>query len=283
MVGTILAAVSAIISAIGGIKQLSDSSKYASESDPGFAIPPEAYQALALTKLKASLREMPGMDILEGKIGNTVAETMKNLKEVIDNPSSALGALSGLESKKNDLLSNLNLMNKDWWEKNQGELVQQLGAMSAWQNQKSEWGRQKYLYSMQTASALQGAGEQNLLGAANNLAGYFNTKEYWDKMIAAENARNNNPAGATGNGTGLITPTFRKSIGDYGVYNKDFTIPDLTQPSQKGGLAYNLKNILGNPEISTNYGGTDSGGFGVPATDLMPSNNDYWWKQTNQW
>lgn len=83
-----------------------------------------------------------------------------------------LMAIGGLNKQANDATLGLDVADANMKRQNQQRLMQQNNTMGQWQNNVWDWNaRQKYLQTAASARALMGAGNQNLYGGLDRIAG----------------------------------------------------------------------------------------------------------------
>jgi hypothetical protein len=151
--------------------------------DPMMSVPAGALGAQNVAKNLAMQSMLPGQNLMEGRIDNSVSNTIGDAKKVSDNPNDALDAVfksygMGME-KKNDL----GIAEANFQANNQMNLQGQENVMAQWQDK--VWQNNEmnpFLRKAQTASALLGSGIQNISGGLNKAsdigANYFTGKYY---------------------------------------------------------------------------------------------------------
>ncbi len=167
-----------------GISQNAKANKIArTNKRPWMEIPSEVSQGLNNAKYVAAQTKLPGQDLIEQKIGSSFANYANALEKVSPSTGTTLNDLSmGYQNNLNKL-ADLGIAGAENWQQNQGVLRNELNNMADWQQKKFMYNfDEPYRIKAATASALKGAGMQNInagiTDAAGTVANYANMNNY---------------------------------------------------------------------------------------------------------
>ena len=167
-----LMAIPALAQAGLGIYQAISGAKQAKTPRPEYEIPGAATAALAEAKKLASQRQLPGQQLMEEQMAASTARTIGDIQEVAPSGAAALGAIGQTHQTEQQAQRDLALKGAQYQAANQAALRQQLGQYAGFQEKEFDINQmQPYLAAMATASAMKGAGMQNIYGGISSGAG----------------------------------------------------------------------------------------------------------------
>jgi len=256
MVG-IVALLPALISAIGGISQLSQSKKYSDSEKPDYKISAESQRRLANAERMAGERNLPGQSLIEDKIKEATAAGLFNLKQMGQSGGQIIEGLTRLIKGERDTMADVGIAAAENYNKNQSMLRNELGVMSA--EKEKEWQYDKYmpyLQSQQTARELESAGTQNIMSAVNVAASSYTQEKMWGdymKMLEGQNIQATPPTTPT-----TPPPVYKKTeppvMGLEGVKGwmpEVNPTPPLSEFTKSPGLS--LSSYMGNGNGYSDY------------------------------
>lgn len=161
--------------------------KLAKTPRPEFAIPQGVIDAVNNAKYVASMRELPGQNLMEGRIGQNLSRGIADLKNVASSPAELSTNIARMYSGSNNAINDIGLAAGQNWLNNQTGLRQALGQLG--QAQDKQWQINKfqpYQNNMAASAALREGSFRNLSAAGQNLAsgisGYANMQYQQDML-----------------------------------------------------------------------------------------------------
>ena len=159
---------------------------------PNYKIPEAVQQQLNQSRYLASMRELPGQNIMEGRIGENIGKGVSELKSVSANPADLASNVAKMYSSGNNSINDIGLQAGQQWLNNQSLLNQNLGAMGQYQDKQFDINEmQPYKNDMAASAALREGAFRNLSSAGQNIAsgvgGYANMmyqQDMLDKLMA---------------------------------------------------------------------------------------------------
>ncbi len=129
-----------------------------------YQIPESVEQALALAKLQASQRQLPGQNIMEQRIGENISSGIGNIQKMAPSSSAALGAIGGVYGKGMENFRDLDIEASRQIQENLFNLQRVYAARAPYEEK--EWKINKYDPYMQAASMsaqMKAAAGQNII------------------------------------------------------------------------------------------------------------------------
>lgn len=168
------AAAPSIIQGVSGFLQARRGRRLAKQNvRPMYQIPDEYKQNLAIAEDMA--RTGLGQQQYNQASQNITRNQTAGLRALSRSANPGAGIASLLRSS-NDATNNLNVQDANAQRQNQMFAIQQRGVLGQQKLAKQNWDRlQRYQEQAQAAAALQGAGQQNMFGALNNLSSLAQT------------------------------------------------------------------------------------------------------------
>lgn len=154
---------------------------------PTYEIPQGVLDAVNNAKYVASMRELPGQNLMENRIGQNVSRGIADLKDVSSNPSELASNVARMYLGSNNALNDIGIAAGRNWLGNQAALRDALGTLGEYQNRQWELNKyQPYANNMAASSALREGSFRNLSAAGQNIAsgisGYANMKFQQDML-----------------------------------------------------------------------------------------------------
>lgn len=161
--------------------------KLAKTDRPGYEIPEAVKQQVNQSRYLASMREMPGQNLMENRIGANIGKGVSELKNVSSNASDLASNVAKMYSSGNESINDIGIRAGQQWLNNQGLLNQNLGQLGQYQDQQFNINKmQPYQNNMAASSALREGAFRNLSAAGQNIAsgisGAANVKYQQDIM-----------------------------------------------------------------------------------------------------
>lgn len=143
---------------------------------PWMEIPEAATRGLENAKFVASQTQLPGHELIEQKIGSTFSNYANALEKAAPSTGTMLNDLNmGYQTNINQL-TDLGIAGAKNWQENQGVLRNELDNMANWEQKKFMYNfDEPYRNKAAAASALKGAGMQNINTALTDTAGMLAT------------------------------------------------------------------------------------------------------------
>lgn len=138
---------------------------------PNYEIPQALQEAVQQARYIAGMRELPGQNLMEQRLGKNLGTGVAELKNVSANPSDLASNIARLYSGQNDSINDLNMAAGQNWLNNQEGLREALSQLS--KQQAFQWDVNKfqpYQNAMAAASALKEGSFRNLSAAGQNMA-----------------------------------------------------------------------------------------------------------------
>lgn len=167
--------------------QGSKAKKLAQTERPSYEIPEAVKQQVNQARYLASLRELPGQNVMENRIGSNIGKGVSELKNVSANPADLASNVAKMYSSGNDAINDIGLQAGQQWLQNQSLLNQNLGMLGQYQDKQFDINQmQPYRNNMAASSALREGAFRNLSSAGQNIAsgigGYANMM-YQQEML----------------------------------------------------------------------------------------------------
>jgi hypothetical protein len=167
--------------------QAHKANKLAKTPRPQYEIPEAVKQQVNQARYIAGMRELPGQNLIESKIGQNVGKGVAELKNVSANPADMASNVAKMYSGANDAIGNVGIQAGNQWLQNQGMLNQNLGMLGQYQNQQFDINKmQPYRNDMAASAALREGAYRNLSAAGQDVAsagaGYANMMFQQDQL-----------------------------------------------------------------------------------------------------
>lgn len=159
--------------------------------NPQMQIPAGATAAENVAKNLAMQSSLPGQHLIENKLGNITGNLVNDAKRLSDNPNDALDATMKAYAMQEDKTNDLGIAAAQFQQGNQQNLQGQENQMANWQQ--AQWQNNElnpYLRKAATASALLGAGIQNISGGLNkasDIGANYQTGKYYGSLLDKPN------------------------------------------------------------------------------------------------
>lgn len=143
---------------------------------PKYNIPQGVLDAVNQSKYLASMRELPGQNLMEARLGQNTAKGIAEMRNVAANPSDLASNVAKLYGSQNQGLQDIGMKAGQNWLGQQGQLNQALLRLGNYQDKQFEYNQnQPYQAAKGAESALRQASYENLYsgitGIANAAAG----------------------------------------------------------------------------------------------------------------
>lgn len=153
--------------------------KLAETERPQYSIPEAVKQQVNQARYLASMRELPGQNVMENRIGSNLGKGISELKNVSANPADLASNVAKMYSNSNDAINDIGIKAGNQWLQNQGLLNQNLGMLGQYQDKQFDINKmQPYVNNMAASSALREGAFRNASAAGQNIAsgisGYAN-------------------------------------------------------------------------------------------------------------
>lgn len=170
-----------------GLLQEQRAKKLEAKSRPVQTPPPSATHALNLARTMAGENQLPGQDIIEGKLGASTAGAVSELKASADSPSAILANISKVYANQMDKERDLAIAGAGMKRTNEGNYINALNNYGQLEQKAWDWNTgMPYTQDMAAASALHGSAVQNISGGINTGINTFSqslmNKMYLDAM-----------------------------------------------------------------------------------------------------
>lgn len=189
---------------------------------PEYQIPEAQKQALQQARYVAGMRELPGQNLMEGRLGENLGKGISDLRNVASNPSDMASNVARMYSANTNAVNDIGMSASRQWLQNQGILSSQLGQMAQAQDKQFDVNQmQPYLANKAAESALREGSFRNLYAAGMNVASglggaanlqqeEINYNKLLDKMYGG--TKTPNGAGQTAATTQTAAPVFSDPI-----------------------------------------------------------------------
>lgn len=153
-----------IFDVIQGAHQLHKGNKLARDTQrPWMEIPDAAIKSLRVAKSSAAQTQLPGQDLIEQKLDERFANYADALGRTSIGSAGDINNLNQMYGENTDQLKDVGIAAAEYRQRNQENLQNELNNMADWQQQKFMYNfDEPYRIKSATASALKGAGLQNL-------------------------------------------------------------------------------------------------------------------------
>ena len=164
----------ALPSAINGGKAIAQgikANKLSKIERPTYGIPQGVLDAVNQSKYLASMRELPGQNLMEGRLGQNTSKGINELKNVSANAGDLASNVARMYSGNNDALNNIGIQAGQNWMNNQNGLNQVLQTLGGYQDKQFEYNKnQPYQAAKAAESALREGAFRNLTSMGTNIA-----------------------------------------------------------------------------------------------------------------
>jgi len=162
---------------------------------PQYEIPEAVQQQVNQARYLASMRELPGQNLMEAKLGQNTAKGIAQMQNASANSADLASNIAKLYGAQNEGVQNIGLKAGQNWLGQQGQLSNALRMMGQYQQQQWDYNkRQPYDEAKAAEAALREASYRNLAaastGIASGISGAANMQyqqENLDKILAAQN------------------------------------------------------------------------------------------------
>lgn len=157
---------------------------------PKFEIPEAVLEQVNQARYLGSMRELPGQNLMEAKLGQNTAKGIAQMQNAAANSADLASNIARLYGAQNEGIQNIGLKAGQNWLAQQGQLSNALGALSQWQNKQFEFDKvMPYDDATAGVSALKEASYRNFLNAAKDVSAlgtatsnYFQTKNVMEEQ-----------------------------------------------------------------------------------------------------
>lgn len=151
---------------------------------PKFEIPEAVKQQVNQAKYLGSMRELPGQNLMEAKLGQNTAKGIAQMQNAAANSADLASNIARLYGAQNEGIQNIGLKAGQNWLAQQGQLNNALGTLSQWQNKQFEFDKvMPYDDAKAAESAFRESSYRNLSSAVKDASAlgtatsnYFQTK-----------------------------------------------------------------------------------------------------------
>jgi len=191
-------AVPTAINLAQAISQKKKGSEFSNAQRPQYNIPQGVLDQVNQAKYLAGMRELPGQNLMEGRLGQNTAKGIAEMKNVAANPADLASNVARMYGAQNDAMNNIGIQAGQNWLGQQGRLGQALGNLGQYQDKQWDYNtNQPYQNSMAAASALKEAAFRNAMAGGMNIASGVsgalnmqNQQNMLDKYLGALNKDN---------------------------------------------------------------------------------------------
>jgi hypothetical protein len=170
-----------VINTAKGISQGYKAKQLAKTPRPEYQIPDALIKSVNNAKYISSMRELPGQNLMEGRIGQNLSRGIQDLKDVSSSPAELAANVSRMYSGSNNAINDIGMAAGQNWLNNQAGFRQALGQLAGAQDR--QWQINKfdpYANDMAASAALREGAFRNISAAGQNIAsgisGYGNMK-----------------------------------------------------------------------------------------------------------
>lgn len=245
-----------LINTVKGISQAHKAKKLAETPRPEYQIPDALLKSVNNAKFISSMRELPGQNLMEGRVGQNLSRGIQDLKDVSSSPAELAANVSRMYSGSNDAINNIGMAAGQNWLNNQAGFRQALNQLAGAQDR--QWQINKfdpYANDMAASAALREGAFRNISAAGQNIAsglsGYGNMKFMENLYGGGDNSIGSGTSSKTfdsgGNAGGAPNLSLGEAIG---------SANNMNGPNPNGGLDINemMKYILNrNRTTDTQY------------------------------
>jgi hypothetical protein len=159
------------INAAQAISQKKKGNEFSKIQRPQYNIPQSVLDQVNQAKYLASMRELPGQNLMEGRLGQNTAKGIAEMKNVVANPADLASNVAKMYGAQNDAMNNIGMQAGQNWLGQQGRLNQVLGNLGQYQDKQWDYNvNQPYQDSMAASSALREGAFRNAMAAGANIA-----------------------------------------------------------------------------------------------------------------
>lgn len=158
-----------IFGAIQGAKMLKEAKQIKPEYRP-YETSKAASEMLGLAQTRLNAIN-PMRAAAQRNVGTSQANTMAGISRNVTDPSQALAMAAGIQGQADQALFNIGAQDQAMQQQNLANLMQAQNVMIGEDRIKYQDMMNKYQMDLQQKNALRSAGQQNILGAAQSLAG----------------------------------------------------------------------------------------------------------------
>lgn len=146
---------------------------------PTYEIPEAVKAALNQSKYLASMRELPGQNVMEARLGENTSRAISQVQNAAANPADLAATIAKIYGAQNQGIQDIGIQAGQNWMNNQNQLNQMLQTYGTYENQAFDYNQnQPYQAAKAAEAALREAAFRNLSSAGTNLAsgmsGYAN-------------------------------------------------------------------------------------------------------------
>ena len=232
-----------------GIYQGDKAKKFAKTPRPAYQIPAAMQQYLDAAKFNAMVGRMPGASAIENKFNQSIANSMRSIRESQQSPAAMLAGAVALDANTKTGLQDLAVKDAQFQNQAQGQYFNALNAMGQQQQAQWSWDRKDpYMAAMAAASALRNSSAMNI---QNGLTGLTNIASYGiDKGVF-----NKTPSTNVGDSAAKQMQDFNtglRATNDAAFAGQNEFVPDQEMTS-----------AMYDPYLTSLYGRTPQHGFGI--------------------
>jgi hypothetical protein len=132
------------IEALSGSRQTKKANKQISsleQNSPNYMRPGEAKQLLEMAKTNANATQLPGQGQMEQNIQQGTQNSISNIKNLTESPTSSLGALADVNRMEIGAFNNLAMQATNYYQSNQDRLANALRENAQYSDQEFEYNR----------------------------------------------------------------------------------------------------------------------------------------------
>jgi len=160
---------------------------------PKYEIPEAVQQQVNQARYLAGMRELPGQNLMEAKLGQNTAKGISQLQNASANSADLASNIARLYGAQNEGVQNIGLKAGQNWLGQQGQLSNALRMLGQYQNQQWDYNqKQPYEEAKAAEAALREASFRNLAaastGIASGISGAANMQyqdDRFNKLLAA--------------------------------------------------------------------------------------------------
>jgi hypothetical protein len=157
---------------IKAAKQKNQLNQFAKIERPKYNIPQGVLDAVNQSKYLASMRELPGQNLMEGRLGQNTAKGIAEMRNVAANPADLASNVAKLYASQNQGLQDIGMKAGQNWLGQQGQLNQALLRLGNYQDKQFEYNQnQPYQAAKGAESALRQASYENLYSGLSDVGG----------------------------------------------------------------------------------------------------------------
>ena len=209
-----------------GIAQMIKGNKMGKDNPrPEFEIPTAAIEALNSARVGASTFGMAGQDLMESKLDQNLANTTSDILGSATSSTDALAALVKAGGNRMASQTDLDIAGAQDYEQRKRELRGELKGMAEWQNLEFQTNEmQPFLDKAAAASALKGAGMQNVVNSLSEAGGTLANNALYNDILGNKST---SPTPSGGGQVGNLL-NILGAVGTPNVEPKEFNIDQLS-------------------------------------------------------